>query len=136
MHSQVLNLFLALLLSNFGSSSLSAPTADNDTNKIAEAFNRISRFKAWVKRSILNGLKALRAKISNQIGDQMGHPGKGCPNSSWNKGSYQQAVPSLALHDLTTLKLFALNAIIREDNTRKRQIITRLHVVRTKTQKE
>nr|AAP20106.1 voltage-sensitive sodium channel alpha-subunit [Pediculus humanus] len=70
----VLNLFLALLLSNFGSSSLSAPTADNDTNKIAEAFNRISRFNAWVKRSILNFLKMLRAKISNQIGDHTGLP--------------------------------------------------------------
>lgn len=67
---QVLNLFLALLLSNFGSSSLSAPTADQETNKIAEAFNRISRFKKWVKRSIMNGLKKLKNKITNQISVQ------------------------------------------------------------------
>lgn len=79
---------MALLLSNFGSSSLSAPAADNDTNKIAEAFNRISRFNAWVKRSILNFLKMLRAKISNQIADQTGHPGNGCGNLSWKQGSY------------------------------------------------
>lgn len=67
---QVLNLFLALLLSNFGSSSLSAPSADQETNKIAEAFNRISRFKKWVKSSIANGLKKLKNKITNQISVQ------------------------------------------------------------------
>ncbi|XP_055695895.1 sodium channel protein para isoform X33 [Lutzomyia longipalpis] len=66
----VLNLFLALLLSNFGSSSLSAPTADNDTNKIAEAFNRISRFINWIKRNIANALKTVRNKLTNQISDQ------------------------------------------------------------------
>uniref|UniRef100_A0A1B0ATG3 Sodium channel protein n=1 Tax=Glossina palpalis gambiensis TaxID=67801 RepID=A0A1B0ATG3_9MUSC len=66
----VLNLFLALLLSNFGSSSLSAPTADNDTNKIAEAFNRISRFKNWVKRNIADCFKLIRNKLTNQISDQ------------------------------------------------------------------
>uniref|UniRef100_A0A146LU77 Sodium channel protein n=2 Tax=Lygus hesperus TaxID=30085 RepID=A0A146LU77_LYGHE len=66
----VLNLFLALLLSNFGSSSLSAPTADSETNKIAEAFDRIGRFSAWVKRNIMLGAKAIRAKLTNQISDQ------------------------------------------------------------------
>ncbi|XP_034940963.1 sodium channel protein para isoform X13 [Chelonus insularis] len=66
----VLNLFLALLLSNFGSSNLSAPTADNDTNKIAEAIDRIARFIKWVKRSVLNLLKMMRAKLTNQISDQ------------------------------------------------------------------
>ncbi|XP_073830170.1 sodium voltage-gated channel paralytic isoform X9 [Musca autumnalis] len=66
----VLNLFLALLLSNFGSSSLSAPTADNDTNKIAEAFNRIARFKNWVKRNIADCFKLIRNKLTNQISDQ------------------------------------------------------------------
>ncbi|XP_075226668.1 sodium voltage-gated channel paralytic [Lycorma delicatula] len=66
----VLNLFLALLLSNFGSSSLSAPTADSETNKIAEAFDRISRFNKWVKRTLLGFVKMLRAKLTNQIADQ------------------------------------------------------------------
>ncbi|XP_050735327.1 sodium channel protein para-like isoform X15 [Eriocheir sinensis] len=66
----VLNLFLALLLSSFGASNLSAPPSDGDTNKLAEAFDRIARFKAWVKRSVLNGLKNLRAKLTNQISDQ------------------------------------------------------------------
>ncbi len=79
---QVLNLFLALLLSNFGSSSLSAPTADSETNKIAEAFNRISRFKKWVKQSILNALKRLKNKITNQISIQP--PG----NCVWNTLPY------------------------------------------------
>ncbi|KAK8395287.1 hypothetical protein O3P69_006178 [Scylla paramamosain] len=66
----VLNLFLALLLSSFGASNLSAPPSDGDTNKLAEAFDRIARFKAWVKRTVLNGLKHLRAKLTNQISDQ------------------------------------------------------------------
>ncbi|KAK8729296.1 hypothetical protein OTU49_008750 [Cherax quadricarinatus] len=66
----VLNLFLALLLSSFGASNLSAPQSDGETNKLAEAFDRIARFKAWVKRSVLNGLKHIRAKLTNQISDQ------------------------------------------------------------------
>ncbi|XP_055854985.1 sodium channel protein para isoform X44 [Episyrphus balteatus] len=71
----VLNLFLALLLSNFGSSSLSAPTADNDTNKIAEAFNRFSRFSKWIKRNVASCFKLIRNKLTNQISDQP--PGMG-----------------------------------------------------------
>lgn len=82
---QVLNLFLALLLSNFGSSNLSAPTADNDTNKIAEAIDRIARFINWVKRNILNIAKLMRAKFTNQISDQA--PGEG-PSNSWKEGLY------------------------------------------------
>ncbi|XP_063928643.1 sodium channel protein para-like isoform X2 [Zophobas morio] len=66
----VLNLFLALLLSNFGSSNLSAPTADNDTNKIAEAFDRIGRFVRWIKASVLHMVKMVRFKLTNQISDQ------------------------------------------------------------------
>ncbi|XP_026827705.1 sodium channel protein para isoform X5 [Ooceraea biroi] len=78
----VLNLFLALLLSNFGSSNLSAPTADNDTNKIAEAIDRIARFIKWIKQNILNVLKLMRAKLTNQISDQA--PGEG-PSNSWKE---------------------------------------------------
>ncbi|XP_050676151.1 sodium channel protein para isoform X7 [Leptidea sinapis] len=63
----VLNLFLALLLSNFGSSSLSTPTADQDTNKIAEAFNRISRFIDWVKKNVADFMKIVKNKLTNQI---------------------------------------------------------------------
>lgn len=86
--TQVLNLFLALLLSNFGSSSLSQPNADNDTNKIAEAFNRISRFKNWIKQNIANGFKFLRNKLTNQISDQP--PGERTNHISWiwNEGFY------------------------------------------------
>ena len=86
---QVLNLFLALLLSNFGSSSLSAPTADNDTNKIAEAFNRISRFINWIKRSIANGLKNLKNKLTNQISIQ---PGERPTTSPCNQKAFYVAV--------------------------------------------
>nr|XP_045613229.1 sodium channel protein para-like isoform X8 [Procambarus clarkii] len=66
----VLNLFLALLLSSFGASNLSAPVSDGEPNKLSEAFDRIARFKAWVKGSIMNGLKHIRAKLTNQISDQ------------------------------------------------------------------
>ncbi|XP_034184265.1 sodium voltage-gated channel paralytic isoform X3 [Osmia lignaria lignaria] len=78
----VLNLFLALLLSNFGSSNLSAPTADNDTNKITEAINRITRFVKWIKRNFLYLAKMMRAKLTNQISDQA--PGEG-PSNSWKE---------------------------------------------------
>ncbi|KAG6444901.1 hypothetical protein O3G_MSEX003637 [Manduca sexta] len=47
----LLNLFLALLLSNF---SLSAPIADQNTSKLAEAFNRISNFILWIKQCVVN----------------------------------------------------------------------------------
>jgi len=70
----VLNLFLALLLSSFGASNLSAPSGDEEPNKLTEAFDRIARFKAWVKRSIFNGLKFIRAKLTNQISDQTPDP--------------------------------------------------------------
>ena len=53
---QVLNLFLALLLSSFGASNLSAAGgSDDDANKLAEAFNRIGRFKRWVKSTWAKG---------------------------------------------------------------------------------
>ena len=81
----MLNLFLALLLSNFGSSNLSAPTADNDTNKIAEAIDRIARFVKWIKRNVLYLAKMMRAKLTNQISDQA--PGEG-PSNSWKEGLY------------------------------------------------
>ncbi|XP_058055274.1 sodium channel protein para isoform X31 [Anopheles bellator] len=74
----VLNLFLALLLSNFGSSSLSAPTADNETNKIAEAFNRISRFSNWIKLNIANALKFVKNKLTSQIASVQ--PAEHCEN--------------------------------------------------------
>ena len=60
----VLNLFLALLLSSFGASNLSGASNDEDgTNKVTEAFNRIGRFKRWVRRLIVSGLFFLKDKI-------------------------------------------------------------------------
>nr|XP_027236630.1 LOW QUALITY PROTEIN: sodium channel protein para-like [Penaeus vannamei] len=70
----VLNLFLALLLSSFGASNLSAPVSDGEPNKLAEAFDRIARFKLWVKRTAMNGLKLVRSKLTNQISDQTPDP--------------------------------------------------------------
>ena len=60
----VLNLFLALLLSSFGASNLSGASNDEDgTNKLTEAFNRIGRFKRFVKKFIVKGLFFLKDKI-------------------------------------------------------------------------
>ena len=85
---QVLNLFLALLLSSFVASSLSAaPGADSDTNKLTEAFNRISRFKAWVKRSIARGFRMIRSKLTNQISDQR-PPGESLIKTEKNDVNY------------------------------------------------
>lgn len=67
----VLNLFLALLLSSFGASNLSqAPSDSGDTKKLAEAFDRFSRFFNWIKGLFLAIVKAVRAKARNQIADQ------------------------------------------------------------------
>jgi voltage-gated sodium channel type II alpha len=55
----VLNLFLALLLSSFGASNLSVPTADAETNKLAEAFARIGRFNRWVKGLIASFFRGI-----------------------------------------------------------------------------
>ena len=61
---QVLNLFLALLLSSFGASNLSGANSDEDgTNKLTEAFNRIGRFKRRVKKLIVKGLTIIKDKI-------------------------------------------------------------------------
>lgn len=55
---------------------MSAPAgADQETNKIAEAFNRISRFSNWVKSSIANCLKFIKNKLTNQISNIA--PGEG-----------------------------------------------------------
>uniref|UniRef100_T1HWF0 Uncharacterized protein n=1 Tax=Rhodnius prolixus TaxID=13249 RepID=T1HWF0_RHOPR len=103
----VLNLFLALLLSNFGSSSLSAPAADSETNKIAEAFDRIGRFTAWIKRNVMMGAKAIRAKLTNQISDQT--QGE-APASSWKQGSYPEMCTTYqSKTSLTNLTIFILS---------------------------
>ena len=69
---QVLNLFLALLLSSFGASNLSAAGAvDEDTNKLAEAFNRIGRFRRWLKRIVIRALCYFRDKIISCFRNQL-----------------------------------------------------------------
>ncbi len=60
---QVLNLFLALLLSSFGASNLSAADTDDDTNKLFEAFNRIGRFRRWIKNAVLNALFYVKDRV-------------------------------------------------------------------------
>ncbi|XP_060573372.1 sodium channel protein type 4 subunit alpha B-like isoform X4 [Ruditapes philippinarum] len=48
----VLNLFLALLISSFGTENLASDSGEEEAgspNKLAEAFNRFSRFGNWVK---------------------------------------------------------------------------------------
>ncbi|XP_013387533.1 sodium channel protein type 4 subunit alpha B isoform X2 [Lingula anatina] len=59
----VLNLFLALLLSSFSADSLGSDSDDSEPeepNKIAEAFDRISRFKNFIKMKIVEGFLRLR----------------------------------------------------------------------------
>lgn len=54
----VLNLFLALLLSSFGASNLSAPSTESaDTKKLQEAFDRFSRAHKWLKQKMISFLK-------------------------------------------------------------------------------
>ncbi|XP_071749693.1 sodium channel protein para isoform X2 [Lepeophtheirus salmonis] len=60
----VLNLFLALLLSSFGASNLSAAGGnDEDTNKLSEAFNRLRRLRVFLQKIISRGLKYVKDKI-------------------------------------------------------------------------
>ena len=69
---QVLNLFLALLLSSFGASNLSAAGGgDDDTNKLTEAFSRIGRFIRWIKRMIFRAFKYFRDRLVDCFRQQM-----------------------------------------------------------------
>ncbi|GFO41332.1 sodium channel protein [Plakobranchus ocellatus] len=59
----VLNLFLALLLSSFGSESLSRSESDDEPNKIAEAIDRFKRFGNWVK---VKTIVCIKVKLQRQ----------------------------------------------------------------------
>lgn len=50
---QVLNLFLALLLSSFGAESLKHTEEEEGPNKLQEAIDRITRFIIYVKSHVL-----------------------------------------------------------------------------------
>lgn len=66
----VLNLFLALLLSSFGASNLSAPTSESaDTKKLQEAFDRFSRAFKWIKMKFIRSFKVCILVINNLIDD-------------------------------------------------------------------
>ena len=54
---QVLNLFLALLLSSFGAESLKHSQEDEGPNKLQEAVDRITRFCIYVKSHIAYCIK-------------------------------------------------------------------------------
>jgi len=57
---QVLNLFLALLLSSFGAESLSSvPSEEAEPNKLQEAIDRINRFIIYVKSHITYLMKVV-----------------------------------------------------------------------------
>lgn len=51
---QVLNLFLALLLSSFSSDNLSAPDEDGDLNNIQVAIARIHSGVSWIGRCVVS----------------------------------------------------------------------------------
>lgn len=52
---QLLNLFLALLLSSFSSDNLSAPDDDGEMNNLHIAIHRITRGLAWCRRQVGTG---------------------------------------------------------------------------------
>ncbi|KAH9495026.1 Sodium channel protein type 2 subunit alpha [Bulinus truncatus] len=62
---KVLNLFLALLLSSFGSESLSRSESEEEPNKIAEAVDRFKRFGNWVKVKIIVCIKVKLQRKKN-----------------------------------------------------------------------
>ena len=49
---QVLNLFLALLLSSFGAESLQQSQDESEPNKLQEAVERINRFVVYIKSKV------------------------------------------------------------------------------------
>ncbi|NP_001191637.1 sodium channel alpha-subunit SCAP1 [Aplysia californica] len=61
----VLNLFLALLLSSFGSESLQRSESDDEPSKIAEAIDRFKRFGNWVKVKIIVCIKVKLQRQKN-----------------------------------------------------------------------
>ena len=68
----MLNLFLALLLSSFGASNLSAATTmDDDTNKLSEAFNRIGRFRRWLKSKVVAVVRYVGRRMLNCCSGQI-----------------------------------------------------------------
>lgn len=54
---QVLNLFLALLLSSFGAESFQHSQEDVETNKLQEAIDRINRFIVFAKSYVMSCVK-------------------------------------------------------------------------------
>lgn len=113
-----------MLLSNFGSSSLSAPTTDNDTNKIAEAFDRIGRATDWTKAKVRHFFKMVRFKLTNQISDQS--PGEG-PSNSWNQGFYP--LRSLADACLFLLSVFIIYLFLSFLNIKIQKLFSNTNIV-------
>jgi len=52
-HAQVLNLFLALLLSSFGAESLKHSQEDSEPNKLQEAVDRINRLVIYIRSKLV-----------------------------------------------------------------------------------
>lgn len=74
---QVLNLFLALLLSSFSSDNLSAPDEDGDLNNIQLAIARVHSGVTWLFRSFVSlchhGLKSTKQKEVCQANKLVGN---------------------------------------------------------------
>ncbi|XP_041352774.1 sodium channel protein para-like isoform X1 [Gigantopelta aegis] len=75
----VLNLFLALLLSSFGAESLQRSQTDDEPNKLAEAFDRFSRFGSWVKVKIIVCVKGKLQRKSKRPGGPIISPSSSRP---------------------------------------------------------
>lgn len=62
MSSQVLNLFLALLLSSFSADNLSAPDEDGEMNNLQIAIARIQKGISFAKQTVIDFFRNLFAK--------------------------------------------------------------------------
>ena len=80
---QVLNLFLALLLSSFSGDNLAAPE-DEGENNLQIAINRIKRAVAWTKYWILEHIWTLLGKKSHVNPDHIGRTRSGAASSLYS----------------------------------------------------
>jgi hypothetical protein len=71
---QVLNLFLALLLSSFGAESLKHSQEEEGPNKLQEAVDRINRFVIYVKSHISYCIKVILEYDTSHRLMSLGYP--------------------------------------------------------------
>ena len=105
---QVLNLFLALLLSSFGAESLQTSQDESEPNKLQEAIDRINRFVVFVKSHLLVCIyfRLRRKQMDDQFDPtfaKVDFGGKIWFNSAEILGNGQTAVASVVITSETEL---------------------------------